>query len=488
MVMMPMRWKRVEMRVRSGGRVTIAAAAVVALGLAAAGIAVTPTLGGPSLADVRLVVSVNCKTLLETCGCASDKTGGFPEKAALLEKYRRESAPLVVLDAGDAVDTTDLPAKTEVMIRAMGAAGYGALNIGDQEAGRGLGFIKHIEALTPMAIVSSNLVVAATGALVAKPFVILNAGGAKIGVLGVVSAVGARSLTGSSPGAAATTPANQPQVADEPLAVRDPVEAIKRYLPQVRKQADAVVVLAHVSAAESKELARIPGVDVVVGSEQRSDIPDPELIGGTLWIEPPAYGRFLGVVRLTLKGGRLRPAQWRIAKVPWRGPRQPQVAKIIEAYTTKETAAMVELMNRTTTQHEGYSGFEKCAQCHADIAESWKKTRHANGWETLKRAGHRYDPECLPCHTTGDPRKLPSVALKGVQCEDCHLPMNQHGQYDSGARHEKDVDWEAVCVRCHDGQRSPGFDLAKSLPLVNHKNPQQPGATPDPKASAARPQ
>jgi len=467
-----MRCGKSYVRIRRGGRVSIAAAVVVAIGLAAASIAVTPTLGGPSVAEVRLALSANCKTLLETCGCASDKTGGFPEKAALLDQYRREGAPLVVLDAGDAVDTTDLPEKAEVMIRAMGAAGYGALNIGDQEAGRGLSFLKHIETLTPMAIVSSNLVVAATGELVAKPFVIVDAGGAKIGVLGVVSAVGTPSLSGSPPAGSGTTSANAPRVADEPLAVRNPEEAIKRYLPQVRKQADAVVVLAHVSPAQSRELARIPGVDVVVGGDQRSDVPDPELVSGTLWIQPPSYGRFLGVVRLALDGERLRPSQWRIAKVPWKGPRQPEVAKIIEAYTTKESAAMVELMNRTTTQHEGYAGVEKCAQCHADIAESWKKTRHANGWETLKRAGHRYDPECLPCHTTGDPRKLPSVALKGVQCEDCHLPMNQHGQYDSGARHEKDVDWKAVCVRCHDGQRSPGFDFAKSLPLVTHQNPQ----------------
>jgi 2',3'-cyclic-nucleotide 2'-phosphodiesterase (5'-nucleotidase family) len=463
-----MRCRKREVGVRRAGRVSVAAAIVAVVGLAAVSIAVTPTLGGPAVAQLRLAVSVNCKTLLETCGCASDKTGGFPEKAALLDQYRREGTPLVVLDAGDAVDTTDLPEKAEVMIRAMGAAGYEALNIGDQEAGRGLNFIKRIESLTPMPLVSSNLVVASSGELVAKPFVIVDAGGAKIGVLGVLSAVAAMPQSvGLAPGTAAT-PGSQPRAADEPLAVRNSEEAVKRYLPQLRKQADAVVVLAHVSAAQGKELARIPGVDVVVGGDQRSDIPDPELIGGTLWIQPPSYGRFLAVVRLALDRQRLRPSQWRIAKVPWKGARQPEVAKIVEAYTAKESAAMLELMNRTTTQHEGYSGFEKCAQCHAEITESWKKTRHANGWETLKRAGHRYDAECLPCHTTGDPKKLPSVALKGVQCEDCHLPMNQHGQYDSGARHEKDVDWKAVCIRCHDDQRSPGFDFAKSLPLVKH--------------------
>jgi len=28
--------------------------------------------------------------------------------------------------------------------------------------------------------------------------------------------------------------------------------------------------------------------------------------------------------------------------------------------------------------------------------------------------------------------------------------------------------WKAVCTRCHNDERSPGFDFAKSLPLVTH--------------------
>lgn len=425
--------------------------AVTAIGAAIAACLLVLALAPPSSSvvsgDVRLALTANCNTLLETCGCPSDKAGGFPEKAALLESYRKEGVPLVVLDAGDAVEAKDLAERAEVMIRAMGAAGYHVLNVGDQEASRGVEFLEHIASLTPMAVVSTNLVHADTGEPVVKPFAVVAAGRTKIGVMGVLGA-----LSSGGGGAAQITAIS-------------PEEAIKKYLPEVREQADAVVVLAHVSPTEGKKLARIPGIEVVAGGDQWSRIPDPELVAETLWIQPPSFGRFVSVVRLRPQGSRLRATNWRTATVPWRGERHPEVAKIIEGYTQTENQGYIELLSQTTGQHEGYEGVEKCAECHGEIAKSWEQTRHAQGWETLKRAGHRYDAKCLPCHTTGDPSKLPSVALKGVQCEACHFPMSQHEER-AGAEGEKD--WKAVCVRCHTEERSPDFDFAERVKRISH--------------------
>ena len=369
----------------------------------------------------------------------------------MLDNYRSRGMPLVVLDAGDAIESVDPPEKAEVMVRAMAAAGYQALNIGDQEAARGADFLKRIEALTPMPVMSSNLVFADTGQPVVKPFVILDAGGAKIGVLGVLGAL-------------------PPQTENAPrFAILPPDEAIKRYLPQVRGQSDVVIVLAHVSPEQGKELARIPGVDVVVGGDQRSEIPEPELIGQTLWVQPMSYGRFISVVDLTPEpGGRLRPSRWSAENVPWDSPRKPEVAKITEAYKPQQVAESSGLLGRATALPEGYGGVAKCAECHADIAKSWEKTPHARAWETLKVGAHEYDSECIACHTTGDPSKPPTPALKGVQCEACHLSMSKHAQYDTGARREKDVDWKPICTRCHNDERSPDFDLAVRLPAVKH--------------------
>jgi 2',3'-cyclic-nucleotide 2'-phosphodiesterase (5'-nucleotidase family) len=411
--------------------------------------------------EVRLVLSANCKSLLETCGCPSDKAGGLPEKAAMLAQWRREGIPMVTLDAGDAVEATDQLARADTAIRAMAAAGYQALNIGDQEAARGADFIAHLASLTPIKIVSTNLVFASTGKHVANPFVIIPTGAARIAVLGVVDAV-----ADQSGGAAAKA-----------MRALDAQAEVTRCLSKLPRPVDAVVLLAHVSPERGKALARIPGITVVVGGDQRSDIPGPERIGDALWIQPPSFGRDVAVVRLVRRqqtaaaGGGARnlyPEQWRIARVPWRGTRDLQVARIIAGFEAVEKKPLEDLLSRTTTQHEGYAGVQKCAECHAPIVVSWQKTGHAAAWETLKQAGHRYDPDCLSCHTTGDPNKPPSVALKGVQCEDCHLPWAQHSQYDTGARHEKDVDWQPVCTRCHNKERSPDFVLAPRLERVKH--------------------
>jgi len=441
--------RRVRLR-RVGGAITAATVIGVVLVAAGAAAVVHSSVRAPAR-EVRLVLSVNCKGLLETCGCPSDKAGGLPEKAAMLAQWRREGIPMATLDAGDAVDATDLPARTDTVIRAMAAAGYQALNIGDQEAARGADFIAHIASLTPLKIVSTNLVFASTGKHVASPFVIIPAGAARIAVLGVVGEIADKS--GSEPA--------------KSMAVLDAQTEVKRCLSQLPRPVDAVVLLAHVSPQRGKALARIPGIDIVVGGDLRSESPDPEKIGDALWIQPPSFGRDVAVVRLARRQ-HLRPEQWRIARVPWRGARDSEVAKIVTAYQGVEKAPLMALLSRTTTQHEGYAGVQKCAECHAPIAAWWEKTGHAAAWETLKQAGHRYDPDCLGCHTTGDPKKLPSVALKGVQCEACHLPWSQHSQYDNGTRHEKDVDWQPICTRCHNKERSPDFSLAPRLERIKH--------------------
>lgn len=398
-----------------------------------------------------LALTVNCKTLLETCGCPSDKAGGLPEKAALLEQYRRTGSPLVILDAGDAVESTDPPEKAEVMICAMAAAGYRALNVGDQEAGRGADFLTRMASLSPMAFISTNLVFAATREPVVRPFLAIDVGAAKIAVLGVL-------------GSNAQGVGHAPQG----LATVQPEDAIKRYLPRVRRQAHIVVVLAHVSPAEGRELARIPGVDLVVGGEQRAQVPEPQLIGRTLWIQPPSYGRFVGVVRLTGDANSLHPPEWRFDKVPWKGARDPEVARIIGSYRAKQAAAAAELLGTSSAKPEGYGGVEKCTECHADVARSWERTKHARAWAALSAGGNCYDAQCFPCHTTGKPGKPPSVALKGVQCEACYLPMSRHAEHENGARREENVDWKAVCIRCHDDERSPGFDLGARLKQIAH--------------------
>ncbi|HEX2687328.1 MAG TPA: multiheme c-type cytochrome [Kofleriaceae bacterium] len=48
-----------------------------------------------------------------------------------------------------------------------------------------------------------------------------------------------------------------------------------------------------------------------------------------------------------------------------------------------------------------YTGGEACADCHADAVTFWQKTVHATAWKTLEDRGQQFDLDCIGCHVTG---------------------------------------------------------------------------------------
>lgn len=78
-----------------------------------------------------------------------------------------------------------------------------------------------------------------------------------------------------------------------------------------------------------------------------------------------------------------------------------------------------------------YVGGDTCSDCHSEQAEFWKKTVHAQAWETLVDRGQQFDYECIGCHVTGWEKPGGSNLgnndkLRDVQCEVCHGPSSIH--------------------------------------------------------------
>jgi hypothetical protein len=168
-----------------------------------------------------------------------------------------------------------------------------------------------------------------------------------------------------------------------------------------------------------------------------------------------------------------------------------------------------------------YVGSEKCSGCHAAEYTKWKDSKHSHAMEALekyaKRPGLRnFDGECVVCHTVGfgyntgyvNEEKTPE--LKHVGCEVCHGPGSGHMTAPNNAellkllspwKQEKTdalpdlatmekiaklspVDRGQVvltpaqqrvingvsrtCMKCHDGDNDPHFDLFNYWPKINH--------------------
>jgi hypothetical protein len=102
-----------------------------------------------------------------------------------------------------------------------------------------------------------------------------------------------------------------------------------------------------------------------------------------------------------------------------------------------------------------YAGSATCRLCHPRQHTSWAATRHERAFELLENSGKTSDDECFPCHTTGhgrpsgftDPEATPG--LKGIQCEACHGPGENHANAAGDKSKITRVPPATVCTRCH---------------------------------------
>ena len=121
-----------------------------------------------------------------------------------------------------------------------------------------------------------------------------------------------------------------------------------------------------------------------------------------------------------------------------------------------------------------YVGSTTCEPCHADIAEGWKTTKHANAFEDLKTQGEekQENPGCFRCHVVGygedggfiDMELTPE--LKDVQCESCHGAGKKHTETLSADDIIKKTG-EEVCRKCHTEGQDKSFDFATKSKLVH---------------------
>ena len=120
-----------------------------------------------------------------------------------------------------------------------------------------------------------------------------------------------------------------------------------------------------------------------------------------------------------------------------------------------------------------YLGYTGCVECHSDITEKWKATKHGNAFENLKTQGSekQENPGCFRCHVVAydedggyiDMELTPE--LKDVQCEACHGPGRKHTETLSADDIKKAS--EEVCRKCHTEGQDKDFDYDKKSKLVH---------------------
>jgi len=213
--------------------------------------------------------------------------GGLARRPPTIDHFRSEDPGIVVLDAGDAFVSgfAKAAAINKVLVRAMNLMRYDAMGLGPHDLAIGEVMLRELASIASFPMICSNLQFQKGVEPWIKPYVLIKRDQARIALV---------SLLPSAPGARITGAKLIP-----------PRQALQAMLPELRSNADCVVLLTQCGTEEISALLGDEGaVDVILGdgngksSDNRAYLP----------AVPKGLG--FGLVRLErADGGLFRPVE-----------------------------------------------------------------------------------------------------------------------------------------------------------------------------------
>ena len=296
--------------------------------------------------------------------------GGWARVATVIRQEReKRNHPVLLLDGGDFLmgSLFHMLAREEAMeLRLMKDMGYDALTLGNHEFDlkpKGLARILHAAAarggMPP--IVFSNagfsresdeddaLEEAFKQGMV-KPYMILEKGGMKIGIFGIMG----KDAAEKSPFAS-------------PVKFGDPLETSREMVKVLREKekADMVICLSHSGVREEKAISedevlaqKVRGIDVIVGGHSHTRLEKPILIGSTWILQASAYGKCVGVLDLVWENGKVRQKNYRLIDIDSSIPGDRSLQKKVDSFQETIDRDVLQKVNLTYRQVIGQSAFD----------------------------------------------------------------------------------------------------------------------------------
>ena len=356
---------------------------------------------------------------------------------------------------------------SKVVVDYMRTAGYDVVALGEREMNYGLSYLLEQVKQGKFDAVCANLWNKADSSLIFSPYVVKKIAGVRIGFLGLLD--------------------DDPRKVGvfeqlEGAYVTNYMTAAREYLPEVAKESDIVVALAHVGLGNARKLAdKIPEFDVVLVGHGNDRTPAPEKIGETILLKAGSKSSSIGTLLLAVDDrNQIVGFDGSSETLKIRGRKNEKVAQYVASCEEREKQRDRLLARRRyklpniprkpeVLAAEGYLGWETCKSCHKQIHERWSQDPHSRAFATLAEDDKWNDPGCLPCHTTGYElaAKRDSSDVRpemwNVQCEACH---------GMGTKHTRDGTMkpvpESVCLRCHTPEWSPDWDYQEALKKIDH--------------------
>jgi sulfur-oxidizing protein SoxB len=238
------------------------------------------------------------------------KVGGFAHLATLVKQLKASRPGALLLDGGDTWQGSGLALWTNAqdMVDACKALTVDVMTL-HWEATYGEARVKEIEEKDfkgTVDIVAQNIKTADFGDPVFKPYVIRNINGVAVAIIGQ---------------AFPYTPIANPrwQIPNWSYGIQD--DNLQKVVDEARAAgAQAVVVLSHNGMdVDLKMASRVRGVDAILGGHTHDGVPAPVIVknagGQTLVTNAGSNGKYLGVLDLEVKGGKVTDFRYKLLPV-----------------------------------------------------------------------------------------------------------------------------------------------------------------------------
>jgi hypothetical protein len=355
--------------------------------------------------------------------------------------------------------------------QAFGLMDYDALNVGRREARLSAAQLRELKTHSPVTMLSANLLDKATGAPLFDAYKIVERGGWRVALVGVLDGHGLDESLGDG------------------LTVEDMNVTLGRLLPQLRKRADAIVLLAFADETALTNLARqFYELDVILGGNVRQ--PSQQLVkeNRSLLLATTNESRAVGILQVVWRAPHsLGAIKGEVQLVNDQIPQDASIADLATDYRDKiretklaidDPAHLREDMIPGVQPRNAYAGSQSCAGCHITAFGTWASSQHAHAFATLTTLKADADPNCVGCHTIGfgTPTGFRRAAGAGspmidVGCESCHGPAAEHVMARSAGgevtAHLRPVG-AGDCQKCHHGEFSRPFNFDEFWPTIAH--------------------
>lgn len=385
------------------------------------------------------------------------------------------------MDGGDFASDFNEPGriKTKAYVAALKQLGYDVVGVGDRELAGGLDAFDEIIGGSGLPLTSATYTERGGTAPFLEPYLVREydtaAGGKiRIGYLSLTTYNSLFARTGS-PGRA--------------VVHREPVDQARRYLPEIAKRSDIVVLLANLSPTDLQAAVEAAPGAATFALGAFGDRLSPralETIGGVKTFYAGDQGKRIAEVRVFLDGGKVKEITAHDVYLTRFYPEAPEIQKLVAETIAGVNKAMKAVSGPQSPPAAGgvpvgpqaaaqaapkYLTADACLKCHELAHRVWATSRHAHAIETLIKANQEFNSECLKCHTTGfgAPEGFQSAkttpTLLNVQCESCHGAAALH-VLDPAKTYGRVA--PRVCSTCHTKENSPEFSFFKYWDKIKH--------------------